>query len=132
MCPAQVEQIILCPRIESPGKLKSFLEHVCLLSCDRGDYFCTHLFQLVWKEGKLPTVVRTLFCYLIENKQFTFSCIITFPFEELAFYRDSSEQGSCAAPQFATSNKIKGRDGSEPLDRQLFTLGGQMNCESKV
>lgn len=58
--------------------------------------------------------------------------MITFSSEELAFYRGGSQQGSHAAHRFATINKIKGRGGSEPLDRQLFPLGGQMNCESKV
>lgn len=57
----------------------------------------------------------------MENKPFASSGIITFSSEELAFYRNGSQQGSHAALQFATVNKIKGRDGSEPLDRQLYS-----------
>ena len=130
--PAQVEYIILRPRIKALGKLQSFLDYVYLLCCERGGYFCTDLFCLVWKEERLVTAVRTLFCYYMENKLFTFSGIIAFSSEDLAFYRESGQQGRHAALQFATINKIKGRGASEPLDRQLFALGGQTNCENKV
>lgn len=97
-----------------------------------GIIFCTDLFCLVRKGGKLLTAVRPLLCYDMENKPFTSPGIITFSSEELASCRDGSQQGSHAALLFATVNKIKGRDGSEPLDRQLSILGGQMNCENKV
>lgn len=60
-----------------------------------------------------------------------FLALLPFPLRNRPF-TDSSQQGTRAALQFATINEIKGRDGSEPLYRQLFALGGQMNCESKV
>lgn len=97
-----------------------------------GIIFAQTSFALRGRRKKLPSVVRTLFCYYRENKPFTFSGITSFSSEELAFHSDGSQQGSRAALQFAAVNKNRGRDGSEPLDRQLVTLGGQTNYESEV
>lgn len=82
--------------------------------------------------GKTAYCGQNTSLLLHESKLFTFSGIISFSSEELAFYRDSSQQGGHAAPQFAAINKIKGSNGPEPLNRQLFTLAVQMNCERGV
>lgn len=58
--------------------------------------------------------------------------LLPFPLRNWHFIETAVNREAMLALQFATINKIRGRNGSKTLDRQLFTLGGQMNCESKV
>lgn len=82
--------------------------------------------------GKIAYCDQNTILLLHRKQAINFSGIISFSSEELAFYKDSSQQGGHAAPQFAAINKIKGSNSPKPLDRQPFTLAVQMNCESRV
>lgn len=130
--PAQGDYIISCPRIMSLGKLKPLVVYVYLLSCDSGDRVCTDPFSLCGRRKKLPSVVRTLFHYYVGNKPFAFSGITSFPLRSWHFVEAAvSREAVLPSPPACCRYQKRGRDGSEPLDRRLFTLGGRQIMEAK-
>lgn len=80
----------------------------------------------------LPIIETRQTAYCIQNSALLLheKQAVTFFSEEVAFIR-SSQQGSHAALQFAPTEKGKGRDCSDFLDRWLLTLKGQRNCKKK-